>query len=93
MNHIKGTDVIFRLEDLMHKRPAHIFDFHRKVRVKIKRAPVIVDTVNPVIYALAGSHPREHMDFVPFAFKGRSKFGDVYTDSADRDRIERFPGQ
>ncbi|MEJ2656759.1 MAG: hypothetical protein P8012_06130 [Desulfobacterales bacterium] len=91
MKHIKGTDVVLRLEDVIHKRPAHILDFHRKVRVEIERAPVVVDAVNPVIAALAVTHPREYMDLVSSALEGRSKFGNVDADTADRDRIKRLP--
>jgi hypothetical protein len=93
VNDVEPADVVFGLEHVVYERPAHVVYLIDKVGVQVEWATVIVHTIDPRVVGLAMSHASEYVDLVTLPFQRSGQFGDVHTDTADSNRVERLPGE
>ena len=56
-----------------------------------ERAAMVVYAVDARILRLTTSHPREHVQLMSLSLQSGSQFGNVNTDAADTNGMERFP--
>jgi hypothetical protein len=91
VNDVERTDIVFGLVYMMNERTAHVVDFIDEVGMQIKRAAMMVNSIDPRIMWLARSHPRKHMKFVPSSFQRGCEFCHMHPHATDTNRMQRFP--
>lgn len=91
VDHVKRTDEIFSLQNMVHERPAHVIDFLNEVWLQSERTAVIMNSINALILWPSPPHSCENVNFISFSFESSRQFGDVSGHTSDGNRLKRFP--